>query len=81
VKGHRDKVLKLNKTLYGLKQTPKAWYSRIDFYFLKNGFLKCPHEYAIYVKIKENDDTLIVCLYVDDLIFINNNPKMFRDFK
>jgi len=81
LKGHEDKVLKLNKVLYGLKQAPRAWYSRIDGYFLKNGFAKCPHEYAIYVKIKESGDTFIVCLYVDDLIFTGNNPKMFEDFK
>ena len=81
VKGHEDKLLKLNKGLYGWKQAPRAWYSHIDGYFLKNGFVKWPHEYVIYVKIKESGDTLIVCLYVDDLIFIRNNPKMFKDFK
>jgi hypothetical protein len=31
--------------------------------------------------MKENSDTFIVCLYVDDLIFIRNNSKMFGDFK
>jgi len=31
--------------------------------------------------MKENSDILIVCLYVDDLIFIRNNSKMFGDFK
>jgi hypothetical protein len=30
---------------------------------------------------KENDDALIVCLYIDDLIFTGNNPKMFGEFK
>jgi hypothetical protein len=50
VKRHEDKILKLIKDLYGLKQAPRAWYS--DGYFLKNEFVKCPHEYAIYVKIK-----------------------------
>jgi len=29
----------------------------------------------------ENGDMLFVCLYVDDLIFIDNNPKMFEEFK
>jgi len=32
VKGHEDKVLKLNKALYRLKQAPRAWYSRTDVY-------------------------------------------------
>jgi hypothetical protein len=81
VKGHKDKVLKLNKVLYGLKETPMACYSHFDGFFLKNGFVKCSYKYAIYVKIKESGDTLIICLYVDDLIFIGNNPKMFEDFK
>ena len=40
VKGYKDKVLKLNKALYGLKQVPRAWYNRIDCYFLNNGFVK-----------------------------------------
>ena len=69
VNGHENKVLKLNKALYGFKQTLRAWYSRIDGYLLKNRFVKFPHEYVIYVKIKENDDTLIVYLYVDELVF------------
>jgi len=81
VNEHEDKILKLNKALYGLKQAPRAWYSRIDDYFLKNGFIKCPYEYVIYVKIKKNGDILIVCLYVHGLIFTGNNPKMFEDFK
>jgi hypothetical protein len=36
VKEHKDKGLKLNKALYELKQTPRAWYSCIDDYFLNN---------------------------------------------
>jgi hypothetical protein len=80
VKEYGYKILKLNKSLYGLKQVSRAWYSHIDGHFLENGFVKCIHEYTIYVKIKKNGDTLIVCLYVDDLFFTGNNP-MFEDFK
>jgi hypothetical protein len=80
VKGQEDKVLKLNKALYGLKQAPRAWYSRIDNYFKVNNFMKCPNEHAMYVKTK-NGDILIVCIYVDDLIFTGSNPKMVEEFK
>ncbi|KAJ4716700.1 Retrovirus-related Pol polyprotein from transposon TNT 1-94 [Melia azedarach] len=80
VKGQEDKVLKLRKALYGLKQAPRAWNSRIDKYFQKNGFTKCPYEHALYIKIKD-EDILIVCLYVDDLIFTGSNPSLFDDFK
>ena len=39
VEGQEDKVLKLNKALYGLKKAPRAWNSRIDKNFQVNGFL------------------------------------------
>ncbi|KAJ7958815.1 Retrovirus-related Pol polyprotein from transposon TNT 1-94 [Quillaja saponaria] len=81
IEGQEDKVLKLKKALYGLKQAPRAWNNQIDKYFQENGFVRCPHEYALYVKAHENDDVLFVCLYVDDLIFTGNNPIMFEDFK
>ena len=28
-----------------------------------------------------NEGILIVCLYINDLIFIRNNPSKFEDFK
>lgn len=81
VKGHEDKVLKLKKALYGLKQAPRAWYSRIDKHFQSHGFIKCPQEHALYVKEGEDGSILLVCLYVDDLIYTGNNSKMFDEFK
>ncbi|XP_070682343.1 uncharacterized mitochondrial protein AtMg00810-like [Malus domestica] len=54
--------------------------SRIDKYFQENKFTKCPHEHALYVKVKHGD-ILIVCLYVDDLIFTGSNPSMYEEFK
>lgn len=48
---NEHKVYKLKKALYGLKQAPRAWYSRIEAYFLKVGFLKCPYEHFLFVKI------------------------------
>ncbi|KAK2993848.1 hypothetical protein RJ640_027325 [Escallonia rubra] len=64
-----------------LKQAPRAWNSHIDKYFQEKGFMKCPHEHALYVKMNGKCDILIVGLYVDDLIFTGNNVKMFDDFK
>ena len=78
---NEGKVYKLKKALYGLKQAPCAWNTRIDRYFQDNGFEKCPYEHAIYVKKKADGSILFACLYVDDLIFTDNNPTMFEDFK
>ncbi|KAL5820672.1 hypothetical protein ACOSQ3_022554 [Xanthoceras sorbifolium] len=80
VKGQEDKVLKLRRALYGLKQAPRAWNNIIDKYFQQNGFTKCPYEHALYIKIM-NRDILVVCLYVDDLIFTDNNLSLIEEFK
>ena len=80
-KGYEHKVYRLKKALYGLKQAPRAWYSRIEAYFLKVGFSKCPYEHTLFVKSGEHGRLLIVCLYVDDLIFTGNCPIMFEEFK
>ena len=43
-KGHEDKVNRVKKALYGIKQAPRAWYSRIDSYMIENGFNRSTSE-------------------------------------
>ncbi|KAA0040440.1 lectin receptor kinase [Cucumis melo var. makuwa] len=78
--GKEDKVLELKKALYGLKQAPGARIPPIDKYVNQRNFIKCPHEYGLNIKDQIND-VLIMCLYVDDLIFTGCSPSMFNKFK
>ena len=80
-KGHEQKVYKLKKALYGLKQAPRSWYSRIEAYFMKEGFEKCDYEHTLFIKTRKEGKVLIVSLYVDDLIFTGNDVLMFTEFK
>ena len=69
VDGQEDKVYRLKKALYGLKQGPRVWYNRIDEYLKSEGFNKILSEPTLYAKVNQEGKILIVCLYVDDLIF------------
>jgi hypothetical protein len=80
-KGGSDKVYKLKKALYGLRQAPRAWYSRVESYFHVAKFEKCPYEHTLFVKHGERDKILIVSLYVDDLIYTGNDSFMIKEFK
>ena len=75
------KVHKLTKALYGLKQALKASHERIDGHFSKNGFQKSASEATLYVKTKGADEVLLVCVYVDDLIYTGNCIVLINDFK
>jgi hypothetical protein len=66
------KVYRLKKALYGLKQAPRAWYSRIDTYLIKSGFTRSQNEPTLYTKTDQHGKILIVCLYVDDMIYTGN---------
>jgi len=62
-------VYKLEKALYGLKQAPRAWYGRIKTYFSKEGSHKCPYKHTLFINLENDGRVLIICLYVDDLIY------------
>jgi hypothetical protein len=80
-KGNDSQVYKLKKALYGLRQAPRAWYSKIESYFLSEKFEKCFCEHTLFVKCDEKGSILIVSVYVDDLIYTGNDELMMRSFK
>jgi hypothetical protein len=78
-KGREQMVYKLNKALYGLKQAPRTWYSQIESYFATQNFKKCPYEHTLFIKTGGGGNILVVCLYIDDLIFTENDASMFDE--
>lgn len=60
-------VYKLSKAFYRLRQTPRAWNSRLEKCLKDLGLVRCPQEYVVYTR-KKNENLLIVRIYVDDLI-------------
>jgi hypothetical protein len=74
-----DLVCKLKKYLYGLKQAPHAWYHRLDTYLKDKGFKRGTVDNNLYIKIEDND-LLIVLVYVDDIIFGCNKDSLVQWF-
>jgi hypothetical protein len=50
VKGKKDLVCKLKKSLYGLKQSPRMWYQKFDTYILELGFVRSRVDHCVYSK-------------------------------
>lgn len=73
-------MYKLVKALYGLRQAPRAWYAKLNYYLLELGFARCPYEHAVYTR-KNGVEKLVVTLYVDDWLIIGTSSDVIEDFK
>ncbi|RVW83186.1 Retrovirus-related Pol polyprotein from transposon RE2 [Vitis vinifera] len=78
--GEEDKVYLFKKALYDLKQAPRAWYSRINEHLLNLGFAKSLSKSTLYVK-HNGVVSLIILLYVDDLLVTGNHISLVEKFK
>jgi len=81
ISGEENKVYKLKKALYGLKQAPRAWYKKIDDFFAESGFERSANEPTLYFKRQGESDFLVVCLYVDDIIYMGSSESLILEFK
>ena len=71
---------RLNKSLYGLKQSGRNWNKIIHQYFLQAGFVVSDVDPCVYVKI-DNGAKTIILLWVDDLIVGCNSLPVLNDVK
>ena len=74
-----NRVCKLERSLYGLKQSPRCWNKRFVDYLLELGFVKSDADPCLYVR-KYNGHKLIIALYVDDGIVAASHTDDCRKF-
>ena len=72
-------VFKLHKALYGLKQAPRARYERLKNFLLKKGFKMGSVDKTLFL-LKQGNDTLLVQIYVDDIIFGGSSHALVAKF-
>eukprot|EP00253_Pinus_taeda_P017797 PITA_17797 len=73
-------VCRLKKSLYGLKQTPRAWYAKVDSFLLETRFSRCHFNNTVYTK-KVGKSLIILVLYVDDLILTISDRNLINHVK
>lgn len=57
-------VYKLNKELYGLKQSPRAWFSKINTYLIKLGFKRSPKSKCSHLLKKTTEEGEVLLVYL-----------------
>ncbi|KAK1601384.1 hypothetical protein QYE76_037226 [Lolium multiflorum] len=75
-----DKVCKLQRSIYGLKQASRSWNRRFDKVIKDFGFIQCHGEACIYKKVSGSSVAFLI-LYVDDILLIGNDIELLSSVK
>ncbi|GKA31805.1 zinc finger, CCHC-type containing protein, partial [Tanacetum coccineum] len=70
---NENKMCKLIKYLYGLKQSPKEWHQKFNEVVLSNSYLLNQDDKCVYSKFDETGKGVIIYLYVDDMLIFGTN--------
>ena len=73
-------VWKLNKSLYGLKQSGRIWNEMLHSFLEAEGFTQSLSDSCVYTKF-DNCKILMLIVWVDDLLIVSNDDDSLNNFK
>ena len=68
------KVWRLDRSLYGLKQSPRCWNQRIHNFLVTRGFVQIKSDTTTYTKGKGTKQ-VVLALYVDDMLIMSASEE------
>jgi hypothetical protein len=78
--GQENKVCRLRKSLYSLKQAPKQWHEKFDRTLISAGFVVNEVDTCVYYRFVGGKG-VILCLYVDDILIFGTSIDVINDVK
>ncbi len=78
--GDEHLVCKLHKSLYRLKQSPRAWNQKLDAFLKSIEFMKSEADPSVYVALV-GDVKFFIVVCVDDLILVCNDQNKLLQIK
>ena len=78
--GNQDLVYLLKRSIYGLKQSGRQWFKKLDLRFKTLGLEPLSGDKCVYIQ-KTKTSTLIVVVYVDDIIVATDRVEIFEKLK
>lgn len=78
--GEEQRVCKLKKSIYGLKQASRQWYLKFDRVITSHEFKENVVDKCIYLKVR-GSRFIILVLYVDDILLAGNIIHLIHETK
>ncbi|KAK2380773.1 putative mitochondrial protein [Trifolium repens] len=77
----RSLVCKLQKSLYGLKQSPRAWFGRFSKVLQQFGMIRCESDHSVFVKCSSSNKYIYLVVYVDDIVITGDDNDGIKALK
>jgi hypothetical protein len=74
------RVCRLKKSLYGLKQSPRAWFDRFKRVVCGMGYGQCNGDHTVFYRHSDRKIT-ILAVYVDDIIITGDDQEEIKRLK
>lgn len=72
-------VCRLKKALYGLRQAPRAWFTKLKDFLHQHDFQGCYSDSSLFVR-STNSSLTYILVYVDDIIITGNDSSFITSF-
>jgi hypothetical protein len=77
-KRHPNLVCRLHKAIYGLKQAPCAWFTRLSNFLLELGFKGSLVDTSLFIYVS-GLIKIYILVYVDDIIITGTHPHAIHN--
>ena len=72
-KGEYDLVCKLRRSLYGLKQSPRAWFGKFSHIVQLFGLKRSEADHSVFYCHSSSGKCVYLIVYVDDIVITGND--------
>ena len=75
-----NKVCRLRKSLYGLKQASRQWFSKLKETLLSLGYSQSKNDYSLFLN-KSVSHITVIAVFVDDILITGSNHEEIKHVK
>ena len=81
LKKNTSDVCHLRKSIYGLKQSPRAWFGKNLKTMLSVGYVQSEGDHTLFIKHGKEGKVAILIVYVDDIVVTRNDEAKIQNLK
>ena len=78
---NKGMVCKIKKSLYGLKQLPRAWFEKLTQVVKRYGFIQGKTDHTMFTKHSHDGRVAIMIVYVHNIIITKDYLEQVKELK